>query len=231
MKPPAFPLYADDFLGGTMNFTDAEVGIYMRLLCVQWNTGSIPDDDSELNSYGKAEPSTPLGRVKAKFEKGDDGKLRNARMEAVRSKQTAFREERSKSGTKGAENRWLSHSSAIKQPLAKNGFPSPSPSPVSLERARARATPFPEVGRPTLREVLAKASMIGLAPWKAEDWFNEMQGCGWLDHAHRSVLDWSAVLTRVKVKWESDGRPMSPPKSREATVIDKKKNPLHGCAP
>lgn len=68
--------------------------------------------------------------------------------------------------------------------------------------------------RPSLKEVLSKASFIGLAPWKAEDWFNEMEGCGWLDYSHRPIADWCAVLTRVKTKWESDGRPSSPPKNR-----------------
>ncbi len=68
--------------------------------------------------------------------------------------------------------------------------------------------------RPSRKEVLAKAQMIGLAEWKAMDWFNEMQGCGWLDYQHRPVLDWVAVMTRVRVKWESDGRPATPPKPR-----------------
>lgn len=69
--------------------------------------------------------------------------------------------------------------------------------------------------RPSLKEVLVWAEMRGLAPWKAEDWFNEMQGCGWLDYAKRPIHDWQAVLTRVKTKWESDGRPTSPPKNRQ----------------
>lgn len=69
-------------------------------------------------------------------------------------------------------------------------------------------------GHPSLKEVLSKAEMVGLARWKAEDWFNEMEGCGWLDYNHRPVRDWCAVLTRVRTKWESDGRPMSPPKPK-----------------
>lgn len=79
---------------------------------------------------------------------------------------------------------------------------------------QAREPDFPEAnGKPTLAEVLDKASMVGLAPWKAEDWFNEMQGCGWLDYNHRPVVNWQAVLVRVCRKWEADGRPKSPPVS------------------
>lgn len=67
------------------------------------------------------------------------------------------------------------------------------------------------VERPSEREVLFDAERIGLAEWKARDWFNEMEGCGWLDHQHRPIVSWRAVLRRIKVKWEADGRPAGPP--------------------
>lgn len=75
-------------------------------------------------------------------------------------------------------------------------------------------------GRPTLSEVLAKADMIGLAAWKAEDWFHEMEGCGWLDYAKRPIHDWTAVLTRIKAKWEADGRPAGLPKAKAQTTAE-----------
>lgn len=198
--------------------TDAEVGLYIRLLCAEWGNGGFSDDDEELSSYGRAMPPTPLRRVKLKFVKGPDGILRNPRMEKIRKKQDDFRTERSQSGSKGSSSRWKKQhgsaiGSAIPKGMANDGSPSPSPTPLSLERERD----FPEVnGNPTLPEVLAKATMIGLAPWKAEDWFNEMQGCGWIDHAHRPVREWASILTRVKMKWESDGRPSGPPKGKNA---------------
>ncbi|HET7624388.1 MAG TPA: hypothetical protein VFM25_03915 [Verrucomicrobiae bacterium] len=65
--------------------------------------------------------------------------------------------------------------------------------------------------RPGVEEVLIEAQRIGLSEWKARDWFNEMEGCGWLDYNHRPIVSWRAVLTRVKVKWEADGRPSQPP--------------------
>lgn len=68
-----------------------------------------------------------------------------------------------------------------------------------------------EADLPSLKEVLLYADKIGLAPWKAEDWFNEMEGCGWLDYQHRPVKGWRPVLVRVKLKWEADGRPKGPP--------------------
>lgn len=67
---------------------------------------------------------------------------------------------------------------------------------------------------PDWAEVEIFADKIGLAKWKARDWFLEMEGCGWLDYQHRPVTKWQAVLTRVKVKWETDGRPAAPPTAR-----------------
>jgi uncharacterized protein YdaU (DUF1376 family) len=159
MKPPAFQLYADDLISGTLKFSDAELGLYMRLLCAQWNEGSLPDDDEELLSYGRGR--TPLNRVKAKFNTCADGRLRNARMERVRKEQEEYRENRRESGKLGAEKRWHSHSTAIAQPLATpslchstaNGkriasgmanvsSPSPTPSPITNKTTKLPAKRF-----------------------------------------------------------------------------------------
>jgi len=67
------------------------------------------------------------------------------------------------------------------------------------------------VDRPSREEVVFCAVKIGLAEWKALDWFAEMEGCGWLDYNHRPIAKWQAVLARVKTKWEADGRPSGPP--------------------
>lgn len=71
--------------------------------------------------------------------------------------------------------------------------------------------------RPSLDEVKFYAQTIGLAEWKACDWFDEMEGCCWLDYQHRPIGDWRAVIRRVRTKWEADGRPMAPPSNAKAT--------------
>jgi hypothetical protein len=81
--------------------------------------------------------------------------------------------------------------------------------PILPPASGQRAASFSE--QPSIDEVLMEAQRIGLAEWKARDWFNEMEGCGWLDYNHRPIKAWRAVLARVKVKWEADGRPKSPP--------------------
>ena len=240
MKPPAFQFYADDFLAGTLGMSQAEVGAYILLLSAQWSRGQIPSDDDRLHRLAAGPVSAD---VLAKFPVADDGERRNLRMERERQKQSEFREKQSRKGAAGAVKRWQGHDSANGQTMAQassghpsghpkimaqasisqwpddgSPSPSPSPSPYSLESTRAREEAGrPEVQRPSLAEVQTHADIIGLAPWKASDWFDEMEAGGWLDHAHRPVKKWQAMLTRVRTKWEADGRPKSPPTNNRGT--------------
>ena len=70
---------------------------------------------------------------------------------------------------------------------------------------------LPECNAPSVEEVIRVAQMEGLAEWKARDWFDEMSGCGWIDHNLRPIRDWRSVMCRVRTKWEADGRPSGPP--------------------
>lgn len=88
---------------------------------------------------------------------------------------------------------------------------------IREETKQAERVHSTDVARPSLAEILARAQMRGVAEWKATDWFNEMEGAGWLDYAHRPIIRWQAVFDRVAVKWEADGRPMSPPANSAAS--------------
>lgn len=69
---------------------------------------------------------------------------------------------------------------------------------------------FPEVEVPSWQEVQVECQKIGLVEWRAKDWFDEMQQCGWKDNKNREVMDWRAYLARVRTWWERDGRPPEP---------------------
>lgn len=127
MRPPAFQFYADDFIAGTITMTREERGLYIILLCMQWNVGHVTADDFERLGNGMADAS--LNHVKRKFETDPEGLFRNKRLEQVRQEQEEHRKARQNAGKAGAEARWHPHSNAINMPLAKNGSPSPSPSP------------------------------------------------------------------------------------------------------
>lgn len=152
-----------------MHFTDAEVGLYQRLLCVQWSTGSLPDDDAELQSYGKG--NTPVARVKQKFEKGPDGRLRNARMEQERVKQAEFREKQARNGAKGGRPSAKGLGSSGKtQTKAKKSSPSPSPSPSSSPSSDLQppspSTPIPPFDRFWLSYPRRTAKAAAERAWK-----------------------------------------------------------------
>jgi uncharacterized protein YdaU (DUF1376 family) len=76
MKPPAFQFYADDFLAGTADMTQPEVGAYILLLCHQWGRGAIPSDPARAALIAKGEVPA---HVMAKFPNG-----KNERLERVR---------------------------------------------------------------------------------------------------------------------------------------------------
>ena len=226
-QPPAFQFYPDDFIGGTVDMTAEDCGAYIRLLCYQWGHGKAWVSKDDIDRIAGCHVSD---KVLGKFPRG-----KNMRLERERAKQIEYRQKQAINGAKGGRPRerlglglgYSGETQTITQTKAKKSSPSPSP---IVEREYARAHE-PEVnGNPTKQEVLAKAQFIGLAEWRASDWWDEMQGCGWKDHLGRTVVDWVAILTRVTRKWESDGRPDSPPKPRSAkgqeqaqtdTILDK----------
>ena len=145
MKPPAFQFYADDFLGGTITMSHAERGLYIQALCLQWTQGAIERDDLEALAG-----SVPVAKVAAKFAVGDDGKLRNARLESERQKQADYRQIQANKGKASAKARLNRGLTAVqpgtqpevnrkatghpteRQPEVNSPSPSPSPSPVSV---------------------------------------------------------------------------------------------------
>jgi hypothetical protein len=115
----------------------------------------------------------------------------------------------------------------LENPRVSDGIPTGNPSethqePIREDKIRsdknAHAPSENTLIRPSIEEVQTYATTIGLASWKADDWFNEMEGCGWLDFQHRPVAKWQPLLLRVKSKWEADGRPSGPPKAKSSTT-------------
>lgn len=102
-KAPAFQFYADDFLSGTLDMSDAEVGVYIKLLCLQWTKGSI--SERQIKAAGE-DIETVRSVIGEKFSKGSDGKYRNNRLEEVRRSGEEFAKRMSARGKAGAEARW-----------------------------------------------------------------------------------------------------------------------------
>lgn len=86
MKDPAFLFYSNDFLSGTMLMSNEEVGIYIKLLCLQHQQGHLEEKD--MLSIGATK------RVFSKFIKDDKGYYYNERLEYEANKRKAYSESR-----------------------------------------------------------------------------------------------------------------------------------------
>ena len=104
-SPPAFQFYVDNFIEGTIEMTDGEIGLYMRLLCAQWTRGGLPNSEAELLRFSRGATTLELDRVLRKFKAGPDGLLRNERLEAEREKQREWRAKSAQGGKNSAAGR------------------------------------------------------------------------------------------------------------------------------
>lgn len=102
-KPPAFQMYAQDFLTGTAYMTPEEVGAYIRLLCFSWANGPLPDDAKVLRQISGLS-TKKLKKILEKFSKNDNGQLINERLETERTKQKNFRKKQSEKAKKRYKN-------------------------------------------------------------------------------------------------------------------------------
>lgn len=110
MKSPAFQFYPDDFLGSptVARMSHAEIGVYMMLLCLDWNGDGLPEDIPTLARMVKI-PAKQFARMwetlGACFPVRD-GRRYNPRLEKERAKQEEWRAKSSAGGKKGAAARW-----------------------------------------------------------------------------------------------------------------------------
>jgi uncharacterized protein YdaU (DUF1376 family) len=188
-KAPAFQLYTDDFLAGTLEMSQEEVGQFIRLLCHQWNRGSIPVGTEKQQRLTGGCVSVD---VLAKFRLCEDGSLRNERLESVRTERGLFLQQQSIKGQQSAEKRRLA-ASAIQPELNQtstevqpdtqpDGQPesnSPSPSPSPIIKIQADKPPRVRFQKPTAEELTAEAIKIGLPLPEVDKFLNYYESNGW----------------------------------------------------
>lgn len=135
------PFFGRDFYASTAMWTAEEVGHYIRLLVIQWDSGGLPAD---LNRLEMVSPGITAvwDLLQTKFPAGEDGLRRNERMEEHRAKAQELKDARSEAGKRGNDRRWNQEEIAngsqtdrkpiakgIANSIAKTSPPSPSPSP------------------------------------------------------------------------------------------------------
>lgn len=235
MNLPFWPFYVGDYLADTMHLTTTEHGAYLLLLMAYWKKqGPLPDNPVDLAQITHLSLSDSLSDIPspqkqlshcnsipcwtfiakrlAPFFRIEGGMWHHDRLDRDIEKQTKRYLAMHQAAVKTNRKRWMSPSDSPPESPSVSE-PEPEPEPESTKQERGREIP-------DLKTVLTYAQFQGIAPWKAEDWFNEMEGCGWLDFASRPIQDWQAVLRRVRVKWEADGRPMAPPSRTTSVAVN-----------
>lgn len=92
-KDPAVLFYTSDFLASTLLWSDAEIGAYIKLLCLQHLQGGL--EEADLLTITQDYP-----RVRSKFLKEEDELYYNPRMKAESEKRKKFTESRRANGYK-----------------------------------------------------------------------------------------------------------------------------------
>lgn len=98
-KDPTFPMYAQDFIVGSLMLTNEERGMYITCLCFQWNNADrIPK--KRLGFLVGSDWDTWSDELKEKFL--DHGEyIVNERLLAEREKREAFKRKQKSNGKKG----------------------------------------------------------------------------------------------------------------------------------
>jgi len=84
--------------------TNEEVGVYIKLLCYEWDSGFLPKDKERIRRIANCRASV-LDNVLDKFVLTENGYI-NQRLERTRKEQLEYREKNSMRGKNGAAARW-----------------------------------------------------------------------------------------------------------------------------
>jgi uncharacterized protein YdaU (DUF1376 family) len=158
-KRPWFSLYVADWAFATAGMTLEEQGAYMRLLTIQWVEGSISWEPRRVAlklgvplDYYQRELS-PM--VETHFVRGEDGRLRNPRLERERDEAEALSQANSINGKKRAASsgrdsngRYIESSDRSSESPATNPAPhqpSQSHSQSHVDITLTRATPLDQL--------------------------------------------------------------------------------------
>lgn len=182
----------------------------------------IKDDQSRIQLIGKikdADYARVRGNLAELGWRFEGGELRHKRIEETMAEADEKRRQHSEAGKAAAAARWSKpdvnatamrpYNERIAAAILTTTTTTDTTTDTETTKAGERASDFPEI--PSWGLVKAHADRTGLAEWKARDWFNEMEGCGWRDYRGRQVCKWTALVDRVRTRWEADGRPMKQP--------------------
>lgn len=100
-----FKFYVEDFIIGTNYMTPEEVGLYVRMLCFQFDKGKLTNDKKRLSQMFGGEITD---EIISKFQVDESGMLFNKRLLEEKEKASDKIEKLKQNGLKGALKKWKS---------------------------------------------------------------------------------------------------------------------------
>lgn len=120
-KTPAFQFYASDFMSGVVGWNAEEIGVYIQLLCLQFDKGSVGEREKK-HVIMTASKSVVDFVLEDKFT-CEDGKYKNKRLAAVIEDYDEYRKKQAENGKRGGRPKKGSLSSRLTQTKPKQNPP------------------------------------------------------------------------------------------------------------
>jgi hypothetical protein len=183
-KDPAFLFYSSDFLTGTLLMSMEQKGKFITLLCIQHQKGHLSEKDM-LHICGSYDED-----VFTKFQKDEQGKFYNIRLEEEVDKRKAYSESRRNNRKKKEDVNNIS-SSYVEHMENENE------NEDLIEKKKVARFQKPTIEQ--LKEYMSEQGMNDIA----ENWLNHYEANGWMVGKNK-MKDWKASVRTWKINQKNN---------------------------
>ena len=183
-KDPAFLFYSSDFLTGTLLMSMEQKGKFITLLCIQHQKGHLSQKDM-LHICGSYDED-----VFTKFQKDEQGKFYNIRLEEEVDKRKAYSESRRNNRKKKEDVNNIS-SSYVEHMENENE------NEDLIEKKKVARFQKPTIQQ--LKEYMNEQGMNDIA----ENWLNHYEANGWMVGKVK-MKDWKASVRTWKTNQKNN---------------------------
>ena len=183
-KDPAFLFYSSDFLTGTLLMSMEQKGKFIILLCIQHQKGHLSEKDM-LHICGSYDED-----VFTKFQKDEQGKFYNIRLEEEVDKRKAYSESRRNNRKKKEDVNNIS-SSYVEHMENENE------NEDLIEKKKVARFQKPTIEQ--LKEYMSEQGMNDIA----ENWLNHYEANGWMVGKVK-MKDWKASVRTWKTNQKNN---------------------------
>jgi hypothetical protein len=183
-KDPAFLFYSSDFLTGTLLMSMEQKGKFITLLCIQHQKGHLSEKDM-LHICGSYDED-----VFTKFQRDEQGKFYNIRLEEEVDKRKAYSESR-RNNRKKKEDMNNTSSSYVQHMENENE------NEDLIEKKKVARFQKPTIEQ--LKEYMSEQGMNDIA----ENWLNHYEANGWMVGKVK-MKDWKASVRTWKTNQKNN---------------------------